>query len=79
MARTTRKWEGNSNNPPKVCRDGELINLSKDKKPKKSFMFRGDGWSSKARGGVGNKAGWKVRMPKWLYKKLKKENVYGKD
>lgn len=54
-------------------KDGDLINLSKDKKPRKSFMYRGDGWSSKARGGVGNKAGWKGWMPKWFFKKLKEK------
>lgn len=55
------------------AKDGDLQSLSKDKKPKKRFMWRGEGWSCKARGGVGNKRGWKTYIPKWLYKKLKSE------
>lgn len=67
MSRTIRKWHG------KKFKDGEIQNLQKDKKPKKMFVWRGDGWATKARGGPGNKAGWRVWMPKWLYKKLKNE------
>lgn len=70
MSRTKRKFNGDSNNPPREFNDGELTNLSKDKNPKKSFVYRGDGIYTKAQGGPGNKRGWKNWMPKWLYKKL---------
>ncbi len=53
--------------------DGKLQSLNKDKKPRKQFMWRGEGWSSKARGGVGNKSGWKMPIPKWLLQKYKEK------
>ncbi len=68
MSRTLRNYRGDT------FPDGDVQNYDKDKKPKKRFMYRGDGWSSKARGGVGNKVAWKSFIPKWLFKKLKKES-----
>ena len=53
--------------------DGEAVNVSKDKKPRKRFMLSGDGYTCKARGGVGNKRGWKSGIPKWIYKILKEK------
>lgn len=55
------------------AKDGDLQSLTKDKNLRKRFMWRGEGWSCKAQGGVGNKRGWKVYIPLWLVKKLKKE------
>lgn len=49
-------------------RDGEVQNPSKDKNSKKEFVFKGDGWATKAKGGPGNKSGWKQPIPKWLRK-----------
>jgi hypothetical protein len=68
MSRTIR-GRGRYNTP-----DGELQSLTKDKKPRKRFMYRRDGWSSKARGGPGNKAGWKSIIPKWLLQKYKEKH-----
>lgn len=51
--------------------DGDITNQSKDKNPRKSFVYRGDGWATKAQGGPGNKRAWKSYMPKWYYKKNK--------
>lgn len=62
-------------------RDGDLQSITKDKKPRKRFVFRGDGWATKARGGIGNKAGWGGFpsnwrcLPKWLYKKYKEKQL----
>lgn len=55
----------------------------KDNGDRKSFVFRGDGWATKARGGVGNKRGWGgfsswKNLPKWLYNKYK-ENINEKE
>lgn len=69
MSRTIRIIKGKEFPDSAMCR-----NPQNDKNPRKRFMWRGDGWSSKARGGVGNKAGWNAWMPKWLYRKYKKEN-----
>ena len=68
MSRTIRNIQGKKFPDSKMCE-----NPQKDKKPRKRFMYRGDGWSSKARGGIGNKAGWKAYIPKWKYKQLKEE------
>jgi hypothetical protein len=52
MSRTIRVIKGKEFPDSAIYR-----NPQNDKKPKKMFMWRGDGWSLKARGGPGNKAG----------------------
>jgi len=45
---------------------------SKKKEDRKSFVWRGEGWATKAQGGPGNKRKWARKLiPKWLYKKYK--------
>lgn len=51
---------------------------TKKKSDRKRFVFQGEGWTTKARGGVGNKRAWGGKsnlrgLPKWLYKKYKEK------
>ena len=70
MSKTTRNIQGKEFPDSKMCE-----NPQKDKNPKKSFVYRGEGWTTKARGGSGNKRGWKNWIPKWLFKKYKSEPI----
>lgn len=71
MSRTFRK----DNKTGKKWPDGEMVNFSKDKKPKKSFVYPDEHWATKSNGGSGNKRGWKTFKPKWYYKKKKTETI----
>jgi len=56
--------------------DGEITNIFKDKKPKKRFLLdASEKPYTKSAGGPGNKRGWKVSIPKWLYKKYKEKDL----
>ncbi len=74
MSRTIRV-RGRFNVP-----DGDIQSITKDKNLKKSFVFRGEIWSTKSGGGIGNKRGWGGAsnwrvLPKWLYRKYKEKEL----
>lgn len=71
MSRTIRKIKGKIFPDNSMCR-----NPQNDKNPKKSFVYPGENQYTKSNGGCGNKRGWKNFIPKWLYKKYKKEISY---
>lgn len=57
-------------------KDGDLQSITKDKRSRKSFLLDSEEkWATKSAGGPGNKRGWKVFIPKWLYYKYKKEHI----
>ena len=52
----------------------------KKKADRKQFVHHGQGWSTKAQGGVGNKRGWPAGspykvMPQWKYLEYKEKDL----
>lgn len=56
MSRTIRKTKL-SEFPDYLFRNHKT---KKEKSDRKMFMYRGEGWSCVARGGIGNKRGWRI-------------------
>jgi len=75
MSRSTDTYKG------KVYRQKYRRHKTKAKRDKKRFVWQGEGWSTKAQGGPGNKRAWgsrngmSVGLPKWLWKR-KKQGVF---
>lgn len=61
MGKTKRGWW---NGPDKS---------DKNDKERKHFVYIGEGYTTKAQGGPGNKRAWKQPMPKWKYKQIKEK------